>query len=301
MVGPTIACAEISGKNWRCQRRGHMKLFLRLMDPNTQNPWPSETDTFKFDLQGFVISRNFLTEKEVGEMNALLDPVCARFTGNSKFDFVSENVRFLELMCDRRVLAACSAWIGGHFRFAEAWGIHGRPQNRNLHAGPFSAQNFNQYHVTGGRRFCSCLVFAVVLTEQRSGDGGLVLLPGSHKVTKHESGDHVFRRIFNSQMDPDCIVQPALRPGDVVFFAEAMMHGTECWVPVDRVRRNLYYKFTHSFCTYLPDDDIQLQRLRSLARNEQEKRMLETPWVRSLGGSDVKGSILRPGTVVATD
>ena len=268
------------------------------MESRDAEKLPTELDKFKFDLQGFAIFRNFLSEQEVAELNAILDPICAKFAGNSKFDFVSEHRRFLELMCDRRTLSLCSAWIGDHFRFAEAWGIHGRPQNRNLHAGPFSAQGFNQYTWTGNRSCTSCLVFGVILTEQRRGDGGLVIVPGSHKVTTGQSGDFVFNRIFKGRMDYECVIQPELKPGDIVVFAEATMHGTECWSPKDRVRRNLYYKFTHSFCTFLPDDDIQLNKLRSMAANEQEKRVLEGPWVRNLGGSDVKGVKTRDKTML---
>lgn len=264
----------------------------------TVNGWPTENDLFKFDLQGFVICRGFLCPAEVEELNKILDPVCAHFAGNSKFDFVSESIRFLDLMRDRRVLSLCSAIMGAHFRFAEAWGIHGYPQNRNLHAGPFSAQGFNQYHWMGGRSICSSLVLGVFLTEQRAADGGLVILPGSHKLVKHQNGDFVFHKLFHGQMDYDCIIQPAFQPGDAIFFAEATIHGTEGWVPKDRARRNLYIKFAHAHCSFLPDDDEQLAKLRAMIRDEQDARLLEGPWVRNAGGVATKNTYLRRGTVV---
>jgi len=267
---------------------------------NAANPKvPCELDSFKFDLQGFAIFRGFMTADEVSKMNELLEPLCERQKDSVKFDFVTGHPLFLEWMADARVLSICDAWMGSFFRFAGAWGIHGRPQNRNLHAGPHSGHGLNRYDWAGGKPVCSCLVFGLTLEGQREDEGGLVFLPGSHKLARGVEGDHVFRKLFGSQLDYSCVVQPRLDPGDLVVFAEATIHGTECWKPKDRVRRMIYFKYAHSCCSYLPESDPQLCKLRQMAGTEQQRRLLDGPWVRTAGGYEAKNARLRAATIVA--
>jgi hypothetical protein len=264
----------------------------------TTEDGPTERERFKFDLQGYLTMRGFLDAKAVAELNALLDPICLRYKGRPKFDFVADNPRFIDLIRDRRLLQTVAAFVGAHFRFAGAWGIHGRPQNRNLHAGPFSAQGLNQFSSVAGRPVCSCLVVGFNLTSQLPGDGGLVFLPGSHKLSTGIDGAAVFNRLFGGKMDDDCVAQPTFEAGDLVVFAEATIHGTECWRPTDRARRVLYYKFSHGFSAYLPESDEQLKKLRTMARDEQERRLFEGAWVRSEGGANADSAKTRPKTIV---
>ena len=98
----------------------------------------------------------------------------------------------------------------------------------DLHGGAYAHDGaWNRalrYECHHGETHCNLLALSLQLTDTAAGDGGFVIVPGSHKANfplppsiqalkKHE---HV-------------LAQPALEAGDVLLFSEATTHGAVPW------------------------------------------------------------------------
>jgi hypothetical protein len=255
---------------------------------------------FEFDLNGFTVIPGFLSPKQVEHINGILDRQPTAKVSH-KFGFVTVDEVFLDLLADPRVLDVCSQWINLYFRFDHAWGVQHYPnepnpsERKNLHGGPYQEMGFFQYHWHKGAPTCTCILFTYVLEPQRKGDGGFVIVPGSHKSNLGLPGHEIFNQVLEKDhSNAPWVVQPELEAGDLLIFTEATMHGTETWQVKDRRRRNLYYKYSYGWAGWPPSDNEDLQKLRSLARNETEKNLFRPPYVSATTGNDLAW---RPGTV----
>jgi ectoine hydroxylase-related dioxygenase (phytanoyl-CoA dioxygenase family) len=131
-------------------------------------------------------------------------------------------------------------------------------------------------------------LFSYVLEPQKPDDGGLALLPGSHK-SNTSIGIHVFSELMNRDFHASpWIFRPNLNAGDLLIFTEATMHGTEVWRPMDRRRRNIYYKYCYGFMGWPPADNDESVYLREHARNEQEQLLVRPPFVSETTGNELK-------------
>ncbi len=248
-------------------------------------------ELFEFDLNGYVVVKEFLAPDRVSYINGVLDSQPTARQAH-KFRFMLTDPVFMDLMSDRRVLELCHNWIDPHFRFDHAWGVQHCPdepnpsERENLHGGPYAEQCYFQYHWRNNRPTCTCLLFAYALEPQLPGDGGLVIVPGSHKSNLGLVGTQVFDQFLGG--DPSAaswVVQPELHPGDLLIFTEAAMHGTETWKAPRRRRRNLYYKYGYGSMGWPPFDNAEVAELRRRARNEQEARLLRAPYVSTTVGN----------------
>ena len=75
------------------------------------------------------------------------------------------------------------------------------------------------------------------LTDVGEGEGGFAIVPGSHK-----SRQPTPRGVRSVEADMGLVVQPAMKAGDVLFFAETATHGTLPWTG-NGERRSVLYKF----------------------------------------------------------
>jgi hypothetical protein len=249
---------------------------------------------FEFDLNGFVIIRGFLPQEMVREINAILDRQPSARVAH-KFDFVTLHDVFLDLMSDPRILEVCERWINPYFRFDHAWGVQHYPNEpdpsarNNLHGGPYQEMGYFQYHWNNGSPTCTCIICSYILEPQRKGDGGLVIVPGSHKSNLGIGGWDIFTQILNrDHSEVSWVVQPELEAGDLMILTEATMHGTITWKNPDRRRRNLYYKYGYGFMGWPPADNEEMLALRRMARNEQEENLLRAPYVSRTTGNDLR-------------
>jgi hypothetical protein len=250
-------------------------------------------EVFEFDLNGYTILRSFLSKDEVTHINRVLDaePTAKQI---HKFRFMLSNPIFLDLMADRRVLEICHEWIDPFFRFDHAWGVQHFPNEanpaarENLHGGPYAEQSYFQYHWRNNHPTCTCIIFSYVLEPQLRGDGGLVIVPGSHKSNLGLIGTQVFKQILGGDHSSSpWVVQPELHPGDLLIFTEATMHGTEAWRSPHRRRRNLYYKYGYGSMGWPPADNAEATELRQRARNRQEELLLRVPYVSTTSGNEL--------------
>ena len=91
----------------------------------------------------------------------------------------------------------------------------------------------NQYYIfRHGRMHNGLTVVAFQLTDVNEGDGGLVLIPGSHK--SNIACPNSIRRYQKHQQQ---IRQVTCKAGSVVIFTEAVTHGAIPWKS-DSARRS---------------------------------------------------------------
>lgn len=98
------------------------------------------------------------------------------------------------------------------------------------------------YSALDGRPRCTLLAASVQLTDTAAGEGGFVVLPGSHKSALPVPPG--LRAAPGS-----AAAQPALRAGDVLLFSEACAHGTRAWAGAAE-RRVVLYRFAPATCGY---------------------------------------------------
>jgi hypothetical protein len=266
----------------------------------------TDRETFAFDLRGYIIFKRFIAPDLVKKINTIIDNSEAA-TQSPKFGFVGLDPVFKDIITDPRILETCHKWIDPHFRFDHAWGVQqfagATPTVNNLHAGPYANQGYFQYNWYGGKPRSSCLIFSVVTEAQAAEQGGLVVIPGSHKsylgMTAPDVYSHVLHLSFDSTDFSDIAVIPSLEPGDLLVFTEALMHGSAHWQAITRRRRNLYFKYCLGSMGWLPQDNPDIVKLRESARNPLEERLFAPSCVATRGG--IGGStVWRPATYMQT-
>ena len=108
-----------------------------------------------------------------------------------------------------------------------------------------------RYFSQDGRIYCDFFVVFFYLTDVMPGDGGLVVIPGSHKSD--------FLRPTDLFVTDDDTLDPAPHPavtnitpraGDVVIISELLTHGALVWQPKDRERRFLIMRYMPQYTAY---------------------------------------------------
>lgn len=99
-----------------------------------------------------------------------------------------------------------------------------------------------RYECRNGRIYCNDFVVFYYLTEVRPGDGGLVVLPGSHK-SNFERPAAMFNNGKPDEEIPEGVVNITPEAGDVVIFSELLSHGVRTWRCAERQRRMINFRY----------------------------------------------------------
>ena len=117
-----------------------------------------------------------------------------------------------------------------------------------------------RYEVRDGRIFCDHTVVFPYLTDVHPGDGGLVVVPGSHKSLFERP-----RELFNNgvveslEQFPAGVENITPRAGDMVVMNELVTHGALPWTPRDRRRLILVLRYMPQY-SRAPDIPEAVQR-----------------------------------------
>ena len=121
------------------------------------------------------------------------------------------------------------------------------PENKPLHfhcARDDYGWDAMRWDVRDGRVFCNHIVAFPYLTDVNPGDGGLLVVPGSHKSNFERP-----RTLFDDGMVedwqdlPEGVVNVTPRAGDVVIMSESVTHGALPWRATDRLRMYLVLRY----------------------------------------------------------
>ena len=99
-----------------------------------------------------------------------------------------------------------------------------------------------RYEVKDDQIFCDNVVVFPYLTDVNPGDGGLIVLPGSHKAEFDRPFDVFYADGKIADKIPEGVVNITPKAGDIVIISELLTHGTLTWKP-DRDRRTLVLRY----------------------------------------------------------
>ena len=129
-----------------------------------------------------------------------------------------------------------------------------------------------RYEVRDGRIFCDDLVAFPYLSDVHSGDGGLLVVPGSHKSAFNRPTELFNNGVIESlETLPEGVVNVTPKAGDFVVMNEALTHGALPWRPRDRMRMMLVLRYSLQYRSIrdLPDpirDRLSPETLELTAR-----------------------------------
>jgi hypothetical protein len=105
-----------------------------------------------------------------------------------------------------------------------------------------------QYGVRDGRVFAEQIVVFPYFDDVLPGDGGLLVVPGSHKAAFDRPAGVFGATTFETAADlPAGIINVTPRAGDYAVISERLTHGTLRWQPTDRLRRVLVLRYQPQF------------------------------------------------------
>ena len=240
----------------------------------------NEEERYLFDLWGYLVIENVLSQAELATLNALIDAQnypdpeddkigTQRFGGYMKW----ESDAFRRLLNHPRIMPCLKEMLGEKLRLDHDYGILMRKGNPGgtLHGGgtPYDP---SQYYVFRNSRMHNGLtVVSWALTDALSGQGGFCCIPGSHKSNYACPRD--FRPVANN---PKCMVGVHQKAGDVVIFTEALTHGTLPWT-ADHPRRSILFKYCPSHAAWGQAQHVA--SYREYMESEEQRRLVEPPYI----------------------
>ena len=227
----------------------------------------NEEERYLFELSGYLVLEQVLTPEEVAALNAGIDhhsdqltPIDRSLAGDSQALTGSSRrldlggmlaweqpwcEPFRQLLAHSRVKPYLDGILGEGYRLDHGPGLIAMDkgcEGGTLHGGGVERQDFSQtYMCKFGKIYCGLTVVEFMLADEGPGNGGLALIPGSHKTNfAMPQGLHLYEEYQEYVKEIDC------RAGDAVIFSEATTHGTLKWQG-DHQRRTLIYKYSPRF------------------------------------------------------
>lgn len=102
----------------------------------------------------------------------------------------------------------------------------------------------NCFENRNGRIYCDDFVVFPYLTDVNPGDGGLLIVPGSHKA-EYDRPEEIFNQgtIEDYNNIPLGVVNITPKAGDILIISELLTHGALPWKPKDRNRCFLVLRY----------------------------------------------------------
>ncbi len=241
----------------------------------------TDEERYTFDLQGFLIRRGVLNAIELKTLHDEVDaqhyPPPGDTISSQRFSGYLGNPNaptMTNLMDHPSVIDVVVELNGDEARLDHSYGIYMAPETSGLwlHGGPVPFDPAQYYQVHDGNIHCGLIGVQWALVDHPVGGGGFCCIPGSHKTS--------FQRPHTIDYGHPLVAEVSLSAGDVVFFTEAITHGTLAWTaPYER--RSLFFKYAPGSSAYnvgRPVNDAQWLNL-----SDRQRRLCQLP---SIAGHD---------------
>lgn len=265
--------------------------------PNEATSAMDETQKFLFDLQGYIVARGFLSESEVKTLNDAFDANWDK-RGEDPARDPSGNMAaplkrgiftgmltwekpwcqpFRDLLAHPPLLPYLNTLFGRGWKLdhepfmltggkgIEGLRLHG---TTNVH---FNSSRFYTYN--NGQMHVGLIVVQYALADANPGDGGLCVIPGSHKANFACPPD-----ITSWEEHQEIVYQVPLKAGDMVIFSENTLHGSLPWTAAHD-RRALLYRYTPKHTHYDGGTYKVVQPEWVAELTEAQRAVLEPPYV----------------------
>jgi hypothetical protein len=253
----------------------------------------NERERYLFDVQGFLVVENVLSDGELETLNSHLDEYDLwENKGTGRFDELWSNdpnfvtvgpahhwdAPFRRLLVHPPLLPYLTTLLGDTFRFDHGHALLMRSGGKHLglHGGgtPVAPDSFYMYR--DGLFHQGLLAVSFALTDANAGQGGFAAIPGSHKANLPCPKEF----ITFEETGPWMIHVPA-KAGSAIIFSEALTHGTWPWT-ASHERRSLLYKYTPGHIAWAGDTpDARATRMRGEYSgdeySERERQVLTPP------------------------
>jgi len=235
----------------------------------------SQREKYLFDLQGFLVVRKFFTPQEVNAFNEALE---ANLDKRSEFGppglqgtpFEGEHGAFSQwinmvtwpepwcqpfrhLLAHPKLIPYLNTLLGRGWKLdhlAEVLSMKPGSQGLTLHGhGSHDFNGSRHYVYQNGRMRSGLTNCQFYLTDVNPGDGGLCVVPGSHKANFHFPMDRGPSTLEDWETYKDVVYHIPLKAGDLVIFNEATTHGTLPWQGKGE-RRCVLYRYTPKYIHY---------------------------------------------------
>ena len=105
-----------------------------------------------------------------------------------------------------------------------------------------------RYEVRDGHIYCDDLVIFPYLSDVHPGDGGLLVVPGSHRCMFERPPELFNNGVIESLEElPEGVVNVTPKAGDFVVMNELVTHGALPWTPANRMRMMLVLRYRPQF------------------------------------------------------
>ena len=257
----------------------------------------NEREKFMYDLQGFLKIENFLSPEEVQELNdafdanwdkAIPDPnshADGDMTGELHREYFEGMLTWEQPWCRpfRDLLAHPKLIPFLNTMFGRGWKMDHSPfllastagtEGLRLHGSTSRLFDGTQhYSYANGQMRCGMIVCQFQLADVNEGDGGLCVIPGSHKSNFACPDD-----IKTYQRNRELVYNIPCKAGDMVIFNEATIHGTLPW-KAEHQRRSLLYRYSPNFLHF--HGGVYETRLPAWVREltPAQQAVLEPPYI----------------------
>jgi hypothetical protein len=269
---------------------------------------PTQLDDYLFDLQGYLKLKNALTPEEVGEANRHIDAI-PRIGRNEWYGYIhredhvdERGISFQQIYEAGKVFETLidhPSWInhllhyiGGQDNFDSHHGplfidenfasIRGPGEAIYLHSGGHTGCKRTQFRYRNGGFHCGQINILIALTDIGPGDGGTMVIPGSHKSNiEHPrlSGDTHLDEEEISVDNVEAAQEVHMNAGDALLFVDAISHGSAKRIKSGD-RRILVYRYGPSWGNfrwgYTPSKEL-LKRLTPSQRKLVQPQTYRNP------------------------
>jgi len=219
----------------------------------------NDLERYLFDLQGFIVIENALTNKQINNLNTELDKqIDKQIPGKEKqekkflrFDsLLNWGKPFQELIDNPAITPYLLELLGKDFRLDHDY-LHVIYQGKGpvgsfLHGGGTPYDPSQYYNFKDGRMFNGLTAVAYELNDIYPGQGGFACVPGSHK------SNLPFPEEWKDLESPsNCVKAVNVKAGSAIIFTEALTHGTlpcrskgDGHSPLVSDRRTIFYKYS---------------------------------------------------------
>ena len=260
----------------------------------------NEEQKYLFDLTGYLILREVLTQEEVASLNAGIDqhsdqltPLGTSTAGTSKNLAGNAQRReldgmlawerpwcepFRQLLIQPRIKAILEEVLGPGYRLDHGPALltmEAGGEGCTMHGGGIERTDLSEaYFFKNGRIYTGLTVVEYLLADEGPGAGGVAVVPGSHKANLPCP-----RGIVLWEEHRDQVLELNGKAGDAVIFTETLTHGTLPW-KARHQRRALLYKFSPGFQAYGSGSHEVSYPDYIEDMSEAERAVMEAPHIR---------------------
>ena len=264
-----------------------------------------DTSDYLFDLRGYLILRNAVDPQHIAELNRAFDQFpdlpylgwwgnVQRLDNNGTAGVEMQNIveagAPFEKLIDHpswverlhRYCGEKNTYVDGLFIDECFASIRRTGGFFPIHSGGQDAIVRNQYRFVNGKFRCGQVNILLAVTDIGPGDGGTLVVPGSHKSSFiPDEVIKAYKDRENYKTLPEGAIEVRLNAGDALLFVDALMHGaTERTNPGER--RVVIYRYGVSWSRTRHGFEYSEELL---ARLTPERRKILQPDPRRLPGT----------------